>query len=99
MADKAAGPEGSGDTVSHGKKPGSPERATAAGQAKSRDDAGQRDTAASADEVQPKFREALERKRAREAGTIGAPRGKDSGKIHDAHGPARNRRSFRRKSG
>ena len=43
-----------------------------------------RDKAAPADEVQPKFREALERKRAREAG---------------AHGPAMNRRSFRRKSG
>jgi hypothetical protein len=99
MADKAAGPERSGDKVSPGKKLGSPEQATAAGQAKSRDGAGGRDTATSADDVQPKFREALERKRAREAGTIGAPRGKDAGKIHDAHGPARHRRSFRRKSG
>ena len=58
-----------------------------------------RDKAAPADEVQPKFREALERKRAREAGTIGAPRGKGTGKVHDAHGPAMSRRSFRRKSG
>jgi hypothetical protein len=49
--------------------------------------------------VQPKFREALERKRAREAGTVGAPRGKDTGKIHGAHGPAMSRRPFRRKSG
>jgi Family of unknown function (DUF5302) len=48
---------------------------------------------------QAKFRAALERKRAREAGTIGAPGGKDAGKVHNAHGPARNRRSFRRKSG
>jgi hypothetical protein len=99
MADKAARPEGPGDKVSPGKKAGSPEQATAAGQAKSRNSAGQRDKVTPADEVQPKFREALERKRAREAGTVGAPRGKDAGKIHSAHGPARNRRSFRRKSG
>ena len=58
-----------------------------------------RDKAPPADEVQPKFREALERKRAREAGTHGAPGAKDTGKIHGAHGPATNRRSFRRKSG
>ena len=99
MADKAARPEGPGNKVSSGKKPGSPEQATAASRAKSRDGAGQRDKGASADEVQPKFREALERKRAREAGTIGAPSGRDGGKIHGSHGPARNRRSFRRKSG
>jgi len=53
----------------------------------------------SEDETRRKFREALERKRAREAGTIGAPGSKGAGKVHDAHGPARNRRSFRRKSG
>jgi len=99
MADKAAGPERPGDKVSRGKKPGSPDRATAAGRATPRDGAGQPGEATSAEEVQPKFREALERKRAREAGTIGAPGGKDTGKIHGAHGPARNRRSFRRKSG
>jgi hypothetical protein len=58
---------------------------------------GSADQASVAD--QAKFREALDRKRAREAGTVGAPRGKDAGKIHGAHGPARNRRSFRRKSG
>jgi len=99
MADKAARPEGPGDKASPGRKPGSPERATAAGQAKPGNGTGQRDEATSAAEVAPKFREALERKRAREAGTVGAPRGKDAGKIHSAHGPARNRRSFRRKSG
>jgi hypothetical protein len=99
MADNAAKPESPGDKVNSGKEPDSPDQAAAAGPAKSRDSAGQRDTATSKDEVQPKFREALERKRAREAGTIGAPRGKDAGKVHDAHGPARNRRSFRRKSG
>jgi len=58
-----------------------------------------RDKTTSPDEVLPKFREALERKRAREAGTVGAPPANDAGKIHGAHGPARNRRSFRRKSG
>ena len=98
MADKAAGPESSGDKASPENKPGSPDRATA-GQAKSRDSAGQQNKATSGDEVQPEFREALERKRAREAGTVGAPRGKDAGKIHRPHGPAGNRRSFRRKSG
>ncbi len=99
MADKAAKPESPGDKVNSGKELDSPDQATAAGQAKSRNSAGQRDTATSSDDVQPKFREALERKRAREASTIDVPRGKDAGKVHGAHGPARNRRSFRRKSG
>jgi hypothetical protein len=99
MADKAAKPDSPGGKVNAGKELDSPDHATAAGQAKSGNSAGQRDTATSKDEVQPKFREALERKRAREAGTIGAPGSKGAGKVHDAHGPARNRRSFRRKSG
>jgi hypothetical protein len=99
MAERAAKPENPEDKVSPGKKLDPPDQATAAGRAKSHNSAGQRDTASSKDEVQPKFREALERKRAREAGTMGAPRGKDAGKVHDAHGPATNRRSFRRKSG
>ena len=99
MADKAARPDSPAGKVSPGKKPSSPDQATAAGPAKARDGAGQQDKASSADAVQPKFREALERKRAREAGLVSAPRGKDPGKIHGAHGPARNRRSFRRKSG
>jgi len=99
MADKAAGPESSGDAASLGRKPGSPDRASAAGQAESGDSADQHDEATSRDETQPKFREALERKRAREADTAGRQPGKDAGKIHGAHGPARHRRSFRRKSG
>jgi hypothetical protein len=53
----------------------------------------------SEDELKRKFREALERKRAQEADAGSTRRGKDAGKIHGAHGPARNRRSFRRKSG
>jgi hypothetical protein len=99
MAGKSAGPERSGDKASRRKKPGSPARASPGGQAKPGDSAGRRDKATSADEAQPQFREALERKRAREAGTAGAPWRQDAGKIHSAYGPARNRRSFRRKSG
>ncbi|HEY1323244.1 MAG TPA: DUF5302 family protein [Streptosporangiaceae bacterium] len=41
----------------------------------------------------------MERKRAKEADSSRAGRGKDTGKIHGVHGPARRRRSFRRKSG
>jgi hypothetical protein len=94
MADEAAKADGPGDEASPGEA-----QATVAGSAKSRDGTGQRDPASAGDDLQPKFREALERKRAREAGTIGAPRGKGTGKVHDAHGPAKARRSFRRKSG
>lgn len=50
-------------------------------------------------EAQRKFREALERKRAKESDQTSAQRGKDTGQIHGAQGPARNRRDFRRKSG
>lgn len=46
-----------------------------------------------------KFREALERKRAQQADAGAAGRGGDPSKIHGAHGPAANKRSFRRKSG
>ena len=99
MADKAARPERSGDMASHGKKPGSPDRASPADQAEPGDSPGRPDKATSADEVQPRFLEALERKRAREAGAAAVPGRQDAGKIHGAHGPARNRRSFRRKSG
>jgi len=98
MADKAAGKGNSDDKASPGNKPDSSDQATA-DQAQSRDSADQRDKAASADEMQPKFLQALERKRARKASTAGAPWGKKAGKIHGAHGPARNHRSFRRKSG
>jgi Family of unknown function (DUF5302) len=51
------------------------------------------------DEARRKFREALDRKCARETDANGGRGGKDSGKVHGAHGPARSRRSFRRKSG
>ena len=70
-----------------------------AAQAESGDGEDQHDEATSEDETLPRFREALERKRARDAGNAGAPPGKDAGRIHGAHGPAGQRRSFRRKSG
>jgi Family of unknown function (DUF5302) len=50
------------------------------------------------DEMKRKFREALDRKN--QAHADGSGQGsRDPGKIHGAHGPAGNRRSFRRKSG
>ena len=61
--------------------------------------AGPGDGAGPEDEARRKFREALERKRTRDAETSGTGQGKGTGKIHGAHGPARHRRSFRRKSG
>jgi Family of unknown function (DUF5302) len=50
------------------------------------------------DELRRKFREALERKRSQQAGGAAAD-GKESSKIHGAHGPAAHKREFRRKSG
>jgi Family of unknown function (DUF5302) len=50
-------------------------------------------------EVKSKFREALERKRAREAGAADGPGGKEVGKVQRTHGPASSRRSFRRRGG
>ena len=50
-------------------------------------------------EERGKFREALERKRAKEAGTAGGPGGSDVGRVQGTHGPASTRRSFRRRGG
>ena len=72
---------------------------TASGPAGTGDGAVPGDGAGPEDEARRKFREALARKRAREAEASGAGQGKGTGKIHGAHGPARQRRSFRRKSG
>jgi hypothetical protein len=72
---------------------------TVSGPAGAEDGAAPQDGAEPEDETRRKFREALERKRAREAGASGTGQGKGTGKIHGAHGPARQRRSFRRKSG
>ena len=50
------------------------------------------------DEMKRKFREALDRKnKAHAEGQSDG--GRDTGKIHGAHGPAASRRNFRRKSG
>jgi Family of unknown function (DUF5302) len=57
------------------------------------------DSEVSEEERKRKFREALERKRAKQADANVVPGGKDAGKVHGAHGPVQNRRSFRRKSG
>jgi len=46
-----------------------------------------------------KFREALERKREKQADRNGGRRTKESGPVHGADGPAQSRRSFRRKTG
>jgi hypothetical protein len=53
----------------------------------------------SEEEIKRKFREALERKSAKNADANAARGGKDAGKIHGSRGLARNRRSFRRKTG
>jgi hypothetical protein len=50
------------------------------------------------DDVKRKFREALDRKQQRQKGS-NAEGAQATGKVHDAHGPASSRRSFRRKSG
>jgi len=50
------------------------------------------------DEVKRKFREALDRKREIQADGSGAG-GRNTGKIHGAHGSEDHRRTFRRKSG
>ncbi|MGH3760445.1 DUF5302 domain-containing protein [Actinophytocola sp.] len=49
------------------------------------------------DDVKARFREALERKQARTR--MGEGHADARSKVHDAHGPAANKRTFRRKSG
>jgi hypothetical protein len=51
------------------------------------------------DDVKRKFREALERKHGRAADAAASGDERDPSKIHGAHGPVKNKRSFRRKSG
>jgi hypothetical protein len=53
----------------------------------------------SEEEMKRRFREALERKRAKQADANAGRGGPDASKVHGAHGPARSRRSFRRKTG
>ncbi len=87
MADTASGPEGSKSEAGP-KSGGGPGDKRSPGEGASAEDG-----------AKGKFREALDRKRAKEADTGRSRGGKDTGKIHGAHGPARQRRSFRRKSG
>jgi hypothetical protein len=49
-------------------------------------------------DLKRKFREALDRKKDQH-GSGNADGAQAAGKVHDAHGPASSRRSFRRKSG
>ena len=51
------------------------------------------------DDLKAKYREALERKNSKAAGQGSAGDSEGGSKIHDAHGPAASRRTFRRKSG
>jgi hypothetical protein len=51
------------------------------------------------DDVKRRFREALERKQGREADATASSDARDPSKIHGTHGPVKNKRSFRRKSG
>ncbi|AWS42717.1 DUF5302 domain-containing protein [Streptosporangium subroseum] len=53
----------------------------------------------SEDELKRKFREALERKKLAQTEAGAGGKGKNSSKIHGAHGPVGGKRSFRRKSG
>jgi len=87
MADTASGPEGP-------KSEAGPKSGAGPG-----DKMSPGDGASAEDETKRKFREALDRKQAKEAGPGRGRGGQDTGKIHGAHGPAGQRRSFRRKSG
>ena len=87
MADTASGPEGPKSEAAPTSGAG-PEGTPGPG-----------DGAGAEDETRRKFREALDRKRAKEADAGRTRGGKDTGKIHGAHGPAGQKRSFRRKSG
>ena len=51
------------------------------------------------DDVKRKFREALDRKRGKQADLNARQSARDGGKVQGAHGPAQSKRSFRRKSG
>jgi uncharacterized protein DUF5302 len=94
MAEPTSGPEDPGSQEDSGDPASSASVASAPGEAE-----GPGGEASPQDEARRKFREALDRKRARELGAAGGRGGKDPGKIHGSHGPAHGRRTFRRKSG
>jgi hypothetical protein len=99
MADKASGPEGPTSEAGSTNEAGSQNETGSQSGAGPAGSTGPGDRASAEDEARRKFREALERKRAKEAGTGRGRGGQDTGKIHGAHGPAGQKRSFRRKSG
>ena len=99
MADKASGPDGPTSEAGSQNEAGAQDEPGSQSEAGPAGSTSPGDAASAEDEARRKFREALERKRAREADTSQARGGRDAGKIHGAHGPARQRRSFRRKSG
>jgi hypothetical protein len=51
------------------------------------------------DDAKRKFREALDRKRSKQADLNARQSARDGGKVQGAHGPAQSKRAFRRKSG
>lgn len=91
----------SGDGEDSGERDVSPDgRVVSSADGASRRGAGDRpDGTRPEDEARRKFREALENKRARQADASGGRAPGGSGKIHSPHGPARSKRTFRRKSG
>jgi hypothetical protein len=60
---------------------------------------GESEQASSDDDAKRKFREALERKRGKQEAKRTEGEGRGSAGVSHAHGPAKNRRQFRRKSG
>lgn len=59
--------------------------------------AGDEETEPPAEDVKARFREALERKQAK--ARMGQGHADGHSKVHDTHGPASSKRTFRRKSG
>lgn len=57
------------------------------------------DSESAEDAARRRFREALDRKRAGNAGADGRRGANDTGKVHGGRGPASSRRSFRRRGG
>jgi hypothetical protein len=94
---KQAAPKAKADQTipEAGVKQGEPEAVTEASPA---DEAEAAPAQPDMDEMKRKFRAALDRKNQAHAEGQGDG-GRDTGKIHGAHGPAASRRNFRRKSG
>jgi hypothetical protein len=99
MADKASGPEGPKSEAGSKSEAGPQSETGSHGGAGPAGNTSPGDGASAEDEARRKFREALERKRAKEADAGRGRGGQDTGKIHGVHGPAGQKRSFRRKSG